>query len=256
MSSTVERYRIFCESESPPGYVEGLSENGHLTHCPNNNSHTVVENSSQFIETVNSLLSTVRIQDEFGHVTTGGHVRIRSFTVTAPANTRSKHEIIFKIPVSIFSISFSSKDEHVGDTLDVEVESLHPNNIVGTITSNVAIGDRVINVSASVVMNMFVGAVLKLNTESLGQILEIDTVNNTVTMERESSAAHSPLDTLVTFLLITVEDYTIGCTGPYTWGGNIIGSSFVPRDVPVNVYYDNKHATETRILTFQIDIKY
>ena len=220
--TTVYKYRIYCITEAQNVY-EWNTETP--TTCPNNTAHTINPNSISIVGQLSTNL--VKIQQET--VPTGGNFRAETFKITAatgPGMTAT--QISWPINVSLLQASFTTDSTNQGDNVTVEIPS---NLAIGTITQNVNAGDKVINVSASVIQNIMLGYCLILsdgtNTNDLGRISAIDTVNNTVTVQLASAnnfAVATP--TVVGLTIRPVSNFEFGPPQTYNLGQSSLGSFF------------------------------
>lgn len=150
-------------------------------------------------------------------------------------------DYIQKKDIGVLSYSFISSEANNGDGMDVHV---YPNEPVGIITGNVSTGDTVLNVSQTVIDNMSVGFYCRLDDgnifECMGEVLEIDTANNQITVEKP--ALHNFLASSPTYVKLTVrmaEVFDIGPPGPHQEGVEKIGSTIVKKNKPVRIMYNN-----------------
>ena len=79
---------------------------------------------------------------------TGGHYAFHSEKMTAAANTITTHDITFPININILASKVHITADMEGYIISW---SISPDQTIGTITSDVSIGDTVINVSQTVV---------------------------------------------------------------------------------------------------------
>ena len=143
--------------------------------------------------------------------------------------------------IGVLSFKYTSSSENNGDTLDVEV---YPNTTIGSITQNTSIGDTIIHVSHSVIDNIKIGYHCMINsgniTESLGYIVEMDTVNNTITVENQTIKPYLvSTPSLINISVKTLETDDIGEVGHYVFGEDKVGSSKIIKNKAVRVHYSN-----------------
>lgn len=248
--STLYKWRVKCDTDNTFEYIWDEDK---PTTCPINNGHTIDNTKTTIVD--QNVPNVLKIQEE--DVPTGGNYRCTTVPINASAGvdvvTTVNHS--WKIPVSIFSISFVTKDEHEGDKFDIVVA---PETIVGLLTDNIAIGVDVIPVDATVMANVCVGYTLiidnTINVDNLGEIIEIDTVNNTVTTENTTSFAFLTGSVIKTHTRI-VKDYTIGPSWEYIIGESKIGGSYISSNRVIQLNYTNK-TNVAKNLYIQIEYTY
>ena len=241
--SVVYQYRIYCITE---GHVYEWNTIEPTT-CPNNTAHTINPNSISIVDQISS--NEVKIQQE--SVPTGGNFRAETFKIiaaTGPAMTVSQMSWPFN--VSLLQASFTTDSTNQGDNVTVEIPSNLP---IGAITQNVNQGDTVINVSSSVITNIMIGYCIILsdgtNTNDLGRIIAIDTVNNRVTMEVaavNSFVVATP--TVVGLTIRPVSNFQFGPPQTYNLGQSSLGASSIPANIPVVVKYQNNGSSQKTII--------
>lgn len=235
--STVNLYRIYCETDDQ--YEQAWSENI-LTQCPVNNTHTVTANSVQLLNSVSN--SIVEIKDLNSNV--GGDFRIETKKITAPVG-ESTHDYSWKIPIRVHGIKFVTVDEHKGDIINNDVA---PDTLIGSITSDVAIGDDVISVTTSVIQSVKLGYYITLddgvNSESLGYVTSINTNTNEITTELQASNSYlASTPTNVYMTLRHVINYEIGEPQTHSLGDMKIGGALLDANTISRVRYINNGAS-------------
>ena len=143
--------------------------------------------------------------------------------------------------VGVLSYAFLSETNHKIDSAEVHV---YPEKIVGALTSNVIIGDTILNVSSTVIENMQIGMMCILSdgniTECLGHVLNIDTVNSQITTHRAAVYGYSAASpTYVKLSVIMLKAERFGPAGLHQLGMDKIGSSLVRKNETVRVFYNN-----------------
>lgn len=148
MARTVYKYRVWNIDLNAWEVSDFLSSApsvgiGNPAHAIDPTLTTVVDKISE---------QTVEIKEE--HIPTQGYYRTKGITIDAP--TSGLHEVEFSLPFecTLMSANLSLGDENKGDELEVVIS---PGEILGTLTSDAAIGDSVLNVSSSVVENLAKG---------------------------------------------------------------------------------------------------
>lgn len=103
-----------------------------------------------------------------------------------------------------------------------------------------------ISVSQTVVDNTYAGYYITLddgvNAEDVGRVLYNDKTNSRIYVENNLVNSFSP-GAFVKQTVYVLRDYEIGEPGKRTVGGYNLGSSHIPKDTKVRVYYENKSPT-------------
>ena len=90
---------------------------------------------------------SIQVQEETGEVKTGGHYKAKGFAHDYPPGITS-YEFSFPYPIAILAAEFNGSASNAGDVLDFYIGE---DSIIGTITSNVQVGDTVINADATTI---------------------------------------------------------------------------------------------------------
>lgn len=182
------------------------------------------------IDRVNKVITT-NAAVENNYSTTGTNLEV----VTHMEDYTQKKDI------GVLSYSFIGKDENDGDGIDVLI---YPNTVIGYITADLSTGGTVINVSQTVIDNIYIGFYCRLDNgamlECMGEVLEIDKANNQITVEKPSSnnwSAASPTYVKITIKMADVKD--IGPVGRHNEGEEKIGGSLLLKNKPIRVIYHN-----------------
>lgn len=186
-----------------------------------------------------NLVATIR--EENGD--TGGRFLEHNIVIHADAEDDTVYDEAMFVNTSALMIRYTTGAEHQGDSLSVQVA---PNTIVGALTADVAADETVLNVSATVVQNVFRGPCLLsisdgVNQNLLGRVKRVNVADLQVIVEtptQNAFAAASP--TFVSMTISVIENCTIGVPWQYTIGSSKIGGSFVPEDTVVRLIYHNR----------------
>jgi hypothetical protein len=110
---------------------------------------------------------------------TGGHYGVSSIMIdltndTPDADGWYSTSISWPFPITLISGQCEGIEDMVGDETEFVIA---PNTITGSITSDVASGDTVINVGQTVIDNTFIGSFINLtdgvNNDDLGRVLDV-----------------------------------------------------------------------------------
>jgi len=146
-----------------------------------------------------------------------------------------------KKDIGVLSMHYVSSESNNGDGLEFQV---YPIEVVGALTANLSTGGTILNVSQTVVDNIKVGFLCRLTngaiTECMGEVLNVDTVNNQITIEKPS--LNNFLASSPTYVMLTVRTGItpdIGNPGMRNPGIDKIGASFIAKNKSVRVCYNN-----------------
>lgn len=248
--STVYKFRVYSPSNQEYHHIWAESE---PEHGPNGVDHIIDPTLTTIVDKIET--NVVKIFEE--HVPTQGYHQTSTMVLTAAPNAITEQTITFDYRITVFIVSFNTKDHHEGDTLEIEI---NPEGRIGIITSDVAVGDTLIHVSPTVIEHSFIGMYVSLDNNSVndivGEVIAIDKVNNTIRLK--TGANHSFSASTPTFVESTVKyvkNYTIGPQGKYEFGKEKIGGASIPPNVPLKIIYNNK-TNETKKLYLQYDYNY
>lgn len=251
--TTINKYRVFCTVENQYFTVWSDVE---PDRCPNDGSHSINPILTSIVGRVNS--NTVTISEEF--IPTQGYFQTSSRVIDIPANSSVVHDTVsFDYRITVFAVIFQTAAVHEGDMLEIEI---NPEGRVGIITSDVNIGDTIINVSPTVFDHAFIGMFLTLddgvNNINVGEVIGLDKANNTLTLKTGSSHAFTASMTTPTFVEITlkyVKELHLGPPREYHIGQDKIGGASVPPNFPIRICYHNNTGTAKK-LYLQYDYLY
>ncbi len=244
---TVYNYRLYCNTESTWKYDYWGTVPP--TKCTNDSSHNINSNSVNVIGQISqNKVSINEEQPPINQPATGGHFRriTKAFDI-APQTTQS---LIFSFPypVSILGGYMNTQNSQQGDITSIHIA---PDTVIGVITSNVAINDTIINVSPTVITNIFVGAFVNLtngtNVSNLIEVISIDKINNTITLYSGSNlafTASAPTYVRVTYVYNHMTE--IGVAGPLSIGTLTTNASYIPSNTNIKIIYQNNSSVTQR----------
>ena len=183
-----------------------------------------------------------------------GDAKYQATTVTvdvaAGADTISTATITFPLPISLYSASWLHDSNMDTDVVNITAGE---NTIIGALTANASIGDTVLSVQKSVIENTQTGYNLNLwdgvNTNDLGRVLAIDTVNDQITIETPLTTAFTAATpTYVRQTIYFVKDVELKGRYDYQFGEDVIGGSFIPAGFSLKCDYLNREGTAKRLV--------
>lgn len=241
--STVYNYRVYCNNDATIYETWDTSE---PSACPDNSSHGIDPDKTTIIGEVSEGL--MKIKEEVGEMTTGGHYQASSITVNASANTVTTADFSYPLAIGPLSIEYVTKDTHEGDFLTVQIA---PETIIGALVADITANSTVAYMSPTVHDNSFVGAFLELTNgiqlNDLGRILSMHSSNGMVEFETATTDAFSAASpTYVRQNINMVHNVEIGPPQKYVMGESKIGASYIPANTTIRVKYNNQSANNDK----------
>lgn len=199
----------------------------------------IAEHNSE--EQFNLVAQPVLLREDQGN--TNGNFYNMCIVMNADADSTTVYEQQVLVNSTVLSVHYETKAEHEGDSMEVYVS---PDTVVGVLTSDSFAGDNVFNVSGSVVQNVFRGAMLfelfdGVQSESMGRIVSVDSVNNQVTTEHNATLAFTAsTPTYVRATGIFIDTCTFGDSHHSVVGESKVGGSSIPAGSLVRLRYHNR----------------
>ena len=249
--STVYYYKLWCNDENAYVYVWDEQE---PTVCPNVNTHSI---NLESISVEDSISEEKVVINEESSSKTGGHFKIVSQAFNASPNITTTYDFSYPIKMGVLAIHVSTNDNQEGDIMSV---ALAPNTTIGTITADANINDTTLNVSQTVIDNIALGFYVNItdfvNSDELNQVIAIDKVNNTITVETPVQTAFIASGTYIQISIYYMEKWEIGRSWVYEFGNSKIGASTADENVVARVIYENKSLTETKRVRVAFEAMY
>lgn len=238
------KWNVFCNDESK--FIDIWNKEQPIV-CPNNNTHTLNHELTHQIHRVNP--ATVIIREENVPINaqqTNRNYAIRShdFTV-APGVTYTTSSETFTYPISMLDVIFEIEDTMAGDRFYVDIGR---NTIIGALYANASPGDTQLTVSPTVTQYMNNGFIISLTTDGinfteLGPCLNIDNVNNTLTIQDTVTQTWYP-GTYVA-MSIRLTDVNIGrVPGKLEMARSTVGGVYVPAGQKMTGTYVNRNGNQ------------
>lgn len=288
MSTTVNKYRVFCTTDAKFEYIWAETE---PTTCPTNTTHTINSTKTSIVDTSDSSVVTVKEES----TSTGGHFSCETFKVTAEANSTGTYSTSWPIPISALVITFVTAESHRGNFVDVV---LGKNTIIGAIAASVSpasawtaqnytVGQRVtytdtigtrpytciadttsnqvptnktywilgyeLTVSPTVTQNTQIGFYLTLDNfvtnDDMGRVLYKNVQTNKVYMENNITHSYSAASpTYVKQNVYILKGYEISEPWEHDIGQSKIGGAYIPADTKVTTDYTNTTGTASSVV--------
>lgn len=251
MSVTINKYRIWCNTDSKWEYVWG--ENA-PTKCPTNTTHTIDATKTAIVDKITEHLMTIREEN----VITGGHYQACFHEIIVSSGVgETIYDVTFPHPVSLLAAEWTNTSAIAGDEIQFTVS---PDTTIGAIASGVASGVSIIPVQQSVIDNVQIGYRCELYSASgvhqLGRITEKDSNNKTVTAEFATTQSFSTLwPTYFRMNIDMVRRSTLAGQGRVQLGDAKIGGSYIPAETTLRACYANNNG-QAKTLVFALEYLY
>jgi hypothetical protein len=260
MTTDLIKYEIWCNNENI--YVETY---GYLdtppTYCPHDDTHVV--DTSNINEIARISRNILTITDDASDVQGLWRAHPVTFTASDINGATTTHDISWKYNIRGLSATIYPSADNVGDIFssvtapDTDLSVIIPTSSL--ITSDVAIGDKIINVNPLLFKVLMIGYKIKLYNsslveEELGECIGINKTNNTITVENVATNNFTTADdTKILFTIPRVLPMLIPGVYPMVLGETKLGASLLPAGVKLRFYYTN-NGTIPKTLTVVLQI--
>jgi hypothetical protein len=252
--SSIHEYRIYCEDEDLTFQEFGYDGDPAPTQCPNNGSHNVDISIANTVSSQQSeIINEVVIAEEDPSDKTGGHFLAFGVDMSIPAGAIgdiTEQDISFPNKRGMLSAHIHVDPAWVGD-----VVSLHavPNTLIGAITAIANNGDKIFSVQQSVINNLQLGYRVNIDGEDLGECVDIDDTNNTITTQNASSGCNA--GSLVKFTVVYADNLKMVSGSTIHVGESKIGASILPANKVIRLIYKN-NSTDAKEFHFHFEMLY
>lgn len=236
---TIYQYKVFCITENTFKYVLLDETQDPPTTCPINTAHTIDSSQTTIIEKRDS--KSFFINQESSQ--TGSHYRMVSFNFSVNADSTTSETVQIPFDINVLNGTFVSSEENKNDHLTI---TFAPNAVIGYITSNVSIGNTIINVSPTVFDYISKGFYVNLFNNisqvlvDCGHVLSLNKDAGTITVENPSTANLTAAVTVSVRMNITVvDDIIIGPPHTYNFGREKNVATFLPANTKLRFTYTN-----------------
>lgn len=240
MSPTLLKWRIYCNTESTWTYGWLEESHGPPVKCFNDTTHDVNLQSSLIIDSKYDM--EVSVLEE--RIKTQGNFRSQGFKFEIPAVPLYKKIVDLPYHINLFNMSYEVNTENLGDVM----EGFYEPGYIGSITADVSPSSTVIPVDGLTISLINIGYILKLirvsdnHTEELGEILNIDKINNTLTVEVPTTQDFIIGDNLG-ILVNGFKDIYLQLLGRFKMGDTKIGGTYVESNGKLYLDYYNNNST-------------
>ncbi len=216
------------------------------TNGPYSQGSFVLQSSAHLYKSKNGLDTTqkneVVIKEEIlddGQVPTNGFFRSEGFSMTCGALSTSSTTFSFPYPIAPTVIKFYVRDTNVGDSFNTYIAE---KTTIGVLTTSHSSGTNVLSVSDTVIKHIKVGFICTVSNgateNALGEVISVNQTNNTITVEQNLSTSF-PANSLVKMTINNIKNYSLYASGLNIIGDSRIGSSYLPPNTPIKIYYTN-----------------
>ena len=202
-------------------------------------------NSIKIVDTV--IQNSVNIIQSNGN--TGDNYRVESKKITIPANSEVHEDYMWDYPIAVMTINWFADASNINDVINGYIA---PNTTIGALTSNINIGDTLINVSPTVFNYINVGYEINITNGVtnifMGEVKAIDKINNTLlTCVPASAGINTPA-----YVQMTIHNIkNIYLTpGTINLASKQISSSFLPSGVKARLKYTNNGNIEKTFIFY------
>jgi hypothetical protein len=254
--STYYKYEFWCTQENPDPANPGSYLGGYVTRitddpakpliCSNNKDHITRPDTLRDLDQIDD--SSVTIQVETGGKT-GGHYRCDCYAMDVAPGTTASQEIRFGFPVTILKPKLYTIDAQLGHVMSVSF----PFQTIGVLTQDAAVGDLVLHVSPTAILNAMVGYDIRLTngttmSDYVGRVASFDTINSTITLTKAVAAAY-PAGTYVQEARSFIDKVVLGGGGTYVFNdGNTVGAYLTTAAVGNFVYTNNSGSATVKAI--------
>lgn len=251
-TETVLKWKVYCETDSQWETVYLDKNVGTPRYCPKNNTHIITlsgTNAPWIEETINNPLR--RIQEE--SIPVDGTLGFDTIQMDILPNETNILDKSWDIDIAPLELMMQLTSFHTGDILQID---LAPDTIIGATTTNVAIGQTVLDVTSSVLDNAKVGYMCTItdgNTvDELGLITDIDHGLSQITV-KTGAVNNYNAGVFVRITIKVLNPYKIGAPRQLNIGKSKIGASHVNKNTTVRITYINNSNVNK---TFNLDMEY
>jgi hypothetical protein len=239
------KYKVYCTTDNRFEYVWLTSDEDPPKFCPIDHRHGINLTNISIIEIQDN--KTLKVQEE--KISTGGRFRLDSHSFVCPSG-ESIHDISYFYPLNAVNFTLNLADHNDGDTITAIVG---PQTTTTTITQDVTIGDTIITVNDSTLLEL--GLIFYLddgtNIDNLGQIININ--GNKITVQ--NGATHdfsSIIPTIVKIEVLFLNNIKFASSvHEYTAGVSRIGAiSFLQANRILRIKYNNKSTQSTNFIFY------
>ncbi len=249
------KWRVILTETQSEEFVLRLEDNGPPVFGPN--GEEIDTSKSRIVEEKDENEVSIREME----TKTGTHYRYSQIKLSCPPKQTVQHVQEYGADVNIVSASCQSLSNMAGDRVSWFID---PYTTAGVLTKELDIGDSVLSVSPTVIANadqlyhVRLASLSSASTiyEDLGEILEIDRDNSTITVSGKATNTWAA-SSYIQLTLVFVDDVEFsGLEWVMDIGRDRIGTFYLKKGRKLVCEYTNNSDDETHNLYYQIAYMY
>ena len=188
-------------------------------------------------------------------ISTGGFYQSTTSggAIASGVGSETNFDHTWPFPFALFAVKFSWNVSMEGDQIECLVS---PDTTVGGTTSVTAAGNTDwIYVSETVCPNIALGYFIKIGTEDLGRVVEIDSYANRIKCE-SANTSELPATSLVKFTVKMGYKWVFPKSGIITLGDVTPGGSTIPANTIVRCVYTNNDGASGKEFYYALEGEY
>lgn len=249
--STVIKYAVPCITENL--IVISGYRNTVPIYCPNSTSHQIDAAGIEALDSVQTQQIFVSQNDQT--VPVGGYFLCDQITMNIPTGSTgldTNYDVSYPYNINAFNVTFLSSSNNIGDVVNVITI---PDTPIGILLSGMTGGVNSLNISNTQLLNngFFITITDGTNTDDLGEITSIDTVNGIITCSVETVNSYAAGSTIL-IGISRVRNFLINQSGVIKLGISKIGSAGLPAGKISRLIYTN-NSVDSKTFAFMIELE-
>jgi hypothetical protein len=237
MSSSVNKWRIYCNTENAWVYKWEEENKTPQPGCFNDPGHLVNEDSKSIIEKISNI--EVKIKEETKK--TQGNYTTEGRRISAGAMTETNDRFSMNYDINLTAIWLNVNDEHKNDVLNCYYEPFYRGTLVSDalVNTSVILVDTITASVANIGYLICIPANNEKDVQILGEIISKNSSTGAITLSGNISKTVSK-GTQVCIRVNGVRNFHLSSTGRHCIGANIIGSTYIDKTGIMVFSYSNK----------------
>ncbi|MFM2393072.1 MAG: hypothetical protein RLZZ546_1054 [Bacteroidota bacterium] len=243
--NTLNKYRYFCNTENKFVFKW---DNIPPTTCINDSNHSIDINSITIVDSLSRNEVIVSNRDPI----TQGYFMVESKTFNISSSNESIFTFSYPLPVAVYRSIIATSNIHNGDSIDI---SIAPETIIGVNTQEVLNNNNIIKVNSSILNILSPGFYIDItdgvNTNNLGRVLNIDKINEEITVEYNTINNFS-IGSYIRLSMHIVKNLKFPHAYIYIIGSSTLGGKPIPSNTPIQLkYYNSNNQEKEFTITFE-----
>lgn len=253
MTTQINKWRIFCETENIWTYKWLDANENTPTYCFNNNTHTVNTSSSSIIDILDS--KEVIIKEE--NTKTQGNFRTEGFKLPIPAQNEYKPLVSFDYNLNLLAVWFNVNTENIGDKITIAFQPPY----TGTIVANINEPTYTVQVDlvTANILNIGYNILIKRNSddyiEDVGEVITLNKSTGVLTTNKEITNTFSIGD-LVYLQIVGIKNLYLSSLGRHSIGTSKLGATYIVKNGVFQCYYTNNTPASTKNFYYELEYLY